>query len=65
MDIGNKIEALRVLREETPFPAAVPSAPLRMSLAAVETIKQAKASEFPTKPSGHETTVQKKKSSSH
>jgi len=65
MDIGNKIEALRVLREETPFPAAVPSAPLRMSMAAVETIKQAKALEFPVKPSGHETTVQKKKRSSH
>jgi len=53
------IEALRVAREETPFPAAIPSAPRRKTLSEVETIQQAKATEFPTKPAA----VEKKKAS--
>jgi len=49
-DISSEIEKLRVGREETPAAAAVPSAPVRKSKAAVETVKQAKAMEFPTAP---------------
>lgn len=51
-DISAEIEKLRVGREETPAPAAVPSAPLKKSKAAVETVKQAKATEFPVVPDG-------------
>ena len=46
-DISAEIEKLRVGREETPAAAAVPSAPVRKRKAAVETVKQAKAMEFP------------------
>jgi hypothetical protein len=49
-DISAEIEAMKVGREETPAAAAVPSAPVRKSKAAVETVKQAKAMEFPTAP---------------
>ena len=49
-DISSEIDKLRGMREETPASAAVPSAPLRKSKAAVESIKEAKASEFPVKP---------------
>jgi len=49
-DISSEIERMKVGREETPAPAAVPSAPVRKSKAAVETVKQAKAMEFPTQP---------------
>jgi hypothetical protein len=49
-DISSEIDKLRGMREETPAAAAVPSAPLRKSKAAVESIKEAKASEFPVKP---------------
>ena len=49
-DVSSQIERLKMKREETPAVAAVPSAPLRKSKAAVETIKEAKASEFPVKP---------------
>lgn len=49
-DISAQIEHLKRMRGETPAAAAVPSAPLRKSVAAVETIKEAKASEFPIKP---------------
>ena len=49
-DISAQIEALRRGREETPAAAAVPSASSRVSKSAVESIKKAKESEFPTKP---------------
>jgi hypothetical protein len=49
-DISSEIERMKVGREETPAAAAVPSAPVRKSKVAVETVKQAKASEFPTAP---------------
>ena len=49
-DIASEIERLKVHREETPAPAAVPSAPLKKSVAAVENIKEAKRSQFPVKP---------------
>lgn len=51
-DISAELERLKVGREETPAPAAVPSAPLKKSKAAVETVKQAKATEFPVVPEG-------------
>lgn len=50
MDFSTKIEALRAFREETPAIASVPSAPVKKSMAAVESIKKAKAEEFPVKP---------------
>jgi hypothetical protein len=49
-DIAAELEKLRGAREETPAAAATPSAPTRMSKAAVESIKEAKRSEFPVKP---------------
>ena len=49
-DISEQIEHLRRMRGETPAAAAVPSAPLRKSKAAVESIKEAKAAEFPVMP---------------
>lgn len=49
-DISEQIEHLRRMRAETPAAAAVPSAPLRKSKAAVETLKEAKAAEFPVMP---------------
>lgn len=50
-DISAEIERMKVGREETPAAAAVPSAPLKKSMSAVETIKEAKKMEFPQKPS--------------
>ena len=49
-DISAEIERLRVGREETPAVDAVPSAPPRKLKAAVESIKKAKAAEFPVAP---------------
>lgn len=49
-DVSNQIEMLKRSREETPAAAAVPSASSRVSKAAVESIKKAKESEFPVKP---------------
>ncbi len=49
-DIAAEIQKLKGHREETPAVAAVPSAPIKKSKAAVESIKEAKASEFPMKP---------------
>ena len=51
-DISAEIEKLKVARETTPAPAAVPSAPLKKSKAAVESIKEAKAAQFPVMPEG-------------
>ena len=50
MDFGNKIEMLRVVREETPFPSAFPSSPPSKVRSAVETVQQAKQYEFPVAP---------------
>lgn len=52
MDFGNKIEMLRIVREETPFPAAYTSAPPSKSKSEAETIQEAKRMEFPVVPSG-------------
>ena len=52
-DISEQIQGLRRMREETPAPAATPSTPAEKTrrAPAVESIKEAKASEFPTAPS--------------
>ena len=49
-DISREIERLKVGREETPAVAAVPSAPLKKSKSAVESVKEAKKREFPVAP---------------
>jgi hypothetical protein len=49
-DISAEIQKLKGHREETPAPAAVPSAPLMKSMSAVESIKDAKMHQFPVKP---------------
>ena len=49
-DIASEIQRLKGHREETPAVAAVPSVPHKMYKSAVESIKEAQASEFPTKP---------------
>jgi hypothetical protein len=58
MDIANRIEKLRIRREETPAVAAVPSGKCRTQEPAESSIKKAKRSEFAMMPS-----VEKKKSS--
>lgn len=50
LDIASEIQRLKVRTAETPFPASVSSAPVKMSKSAVESIKEAKAEEFPVKP---------------
>jgi len=59
-DVAAEIERMRVSREETPHAAAVPSAPVRKFKASVETVKQAKAAEFPTAPGPAATPLKKK-----
>jgi len=54
-DISREIERLKVGREETPAVAAVPSAPLKKSKSAVESIKEAKRAEFPMMPEDNKT----------
>ena len=49
-DVAAAIQRLKVMREETPAPAATRSAPLAKSKSAVESIKAAKAAEFPVEP---------------
>lgn len=49
-DISSELDRLRGMRAETPAAASVPSAPIRKTKAAVESIKEAKASEFPVQP---------------
>ena len=49
-DISSEIQRLKGMREETPAPAAVPSAPPRKLKAAAETVKEAKRHEFPVAP---------------
>jgi len=50
-DISSEIERMRKVREETPAPAATPSAPHKAISPAVESVKEAKKKEFPVKPS--------------
>jgi hypothetical protein len=47
-DISSMIQKLKVSREETPNVAATGSAPAKVSRAAVESVKKAKAAEFPS-----------------
>ena len=49
-DISAEIERLKKVREETPAAAAVPSSKSKGVKSTVESIKEAKASEFPMKP---------------
>ena len=49
-DIAGEIARMREKRETTPAPAAVPSAPPRKMKSSVESIKDAKAKEFPVSP---------------
>jgi hypothetical protein len=49
-DIAVEIDRLRKMREETPAPAATPGAGPRKSKAAIESVKEAKAHEFPVAP---------------
>ena len=49
-DVSAEIQRLREAREETPAVASVPSAPPRKMKAAVESVKKAKAAEFPVAP---------------
>ena len=46
-DVSDLIQRMRAGREETPLPAATGGAPPKMYESAVESIKKAKASEFP------------------
>jgi hypothetical protein len=46
-DVSDLIQRLKMGREETPLPAATGGAPPKMYESAVESIKKAKASEFP------------------
>ena len=50
MDFSHKIQLLNALREDTPAVASVPHAPNFVFESAVETIQQAKESEFPVVP---------------
>lgn len=50
-DIATEIERLKVVREETPAVRAVSSStPSKRSESSVENVKEAKAKEFPTRP---------------
>jgi len=59
-DIASEIQKLKGHREETPAVAAVPSAPIKKSRAAVSTIKEAVQHEFPMKPDQGVTAAPKK-----
>ena len=59
-DISSEIERLKKGREETPAAASVPSAAPKMSKSAVESIKEAKKSEFPVAPADSARTTTKK-----
>ena len=50
-DISVELGKLREMRETTPPVASVPSAPMKVSKSAVESVKEAKKKEFPVKPS--------------
>ena len=59
-DVAAEIQKLKGHREETPAVAAVPSAPLKKSKSAVESIKDAKAAQFPMEPDSGITAAPKK-----
>ena len=46
-DVSELIQKLKAGREETPSVASVTNAPVKMQRSAVESVKEAKASEFP------------------
>ena len=50
MDFSQKIQLLKGLREDTPAVASFPHAPKSVFESAVETLQQAKESEFPVIP---------------
>lgn len=58
-DVSAQIEALKRARNETPAAAAVPSARPRGMMSSVESIKKAKAGEFPVKPAAAKATAPK------
>ena len=58
-DIATEIQRLKGVREETPLPAATPSAPPKRAKASVESIKEARASDFPTQPDSGQTSIKK------
>jgi|APFre7841882654_1041346.scaffolds.fasta_scaffold91642_2 hypothetical protein len=59
-DISAEIQRLKGHREETPAPAALPSGVAKKSRASVESLKEAKESEFPMKPDQGVTKAPKK-----
>ncbi len=59
MDFSSKLNALTTHTNETPRMGNLPSAPHIASQSAVETIKQAKASEFPVMPEKKKNSVKK------
>lgn len=50
-DVAAELERMREMREEVAPVAATKGAPARVSKAAAESVKEAKAAEFPVKPS--------------
>lgn len=58
-DVSAQLERLKVSRETTPPVASTEGAPAKKSKMAVETIKEAKAKEFPMKPAPKETKIVK------
>jgi hypothetical protein len=61
-DVASEIQRLKGIREETPAVAAVPSAPLKKSRAAVHSIQEARENDFPTRPDDGITAGPKKSS---
>lgn len=62
-DLSEMIQRLKAGREETPSVASVPSQPDRVYKSAVESIKEAKASEFPMEQAKSEKKPDAKKKS--
>ena len=53
-DVAKEIEKLRGTRAETAPVASTPMGPIKASKSAVESVKEAKRSEFPVQPAGEE-----------
>ena len=64
-DISQEIESMKLRLAETPPVASYPSAPLKAEVAAVQTIKHAKAAEFPVKPVSDKKAAPPKKEAAH
>jgi len=64
-DISQEIESMKLRLAETPPVAAYPSAPQKAEVAATQSIKHAKAAEFPVKPAGEEKAARPKKAAPH